>query len=74
MYQRSDGWPREVLHVAKPKTIRKWELNTGITLSQNIRFLCGPMSSIGLCGMMPSGSAIFHRKMVGKVNEGTCVC
>ena len=32
VYQRSDGWPREVLHVAKTKTIRNWELNTSITL------------------------------------------
>ena len=30
--------------------------------------------SLDLCGMMPSGSAIFLRKTVGKVNEGTCVC
>ena len=37
VYQRSDGWPREVLHVAKAKTIRNWDLNT-------TRFLCGQMS------------------------------
>ena len=45
-------WPREVLHVAKTKTIRKWELNVSdifliifnFILSRNRRFLCKPMS------------------------------
>ena len=32
MYQVRDGWPREVLNVAKTKAIRKWELNSSITL------------------------------------------
>ena len=25
---QTGGWPREVLHVAKTKAIRRWELNT----------------------------------------------
>ena len=32
VYQKNVGWMREVLHVAKVKTITKRELNTSITL------------------------------------------
>ena len=30
--------------------------------------------SLRLCGMMPSSSTIVLENMVGKVNEGPCVC
>ena len=30
--------------------------------------------SLSFCGIMPSSSAIVLRSMVGKVNEGVCVC
>ena len=33
---QTGGWPREVLHVAKTKTIRRWELNTSDNL-MNLR-------------------------------------
>ena len=66
----SESWPREVLHVNKIKTVRKWELNT----SDNFMSLMRRVFSLGLCGMMASSSAIVLRIMVRKVNENMCVC
>ena len=40
---QAGGWQREVLPVAKTKTIRRWELNI-TDESQSRRFLCGVMS------------------------------
>ena len=40
---QAGGWQREVLHVAKTKTIRRWELNISDE-SQSGRLLCGVMS------------------------------